>query len=112
MSSDDTKTDAAGANEAIEDALLRLERALLTRRQMAGVSSGEQASYIAELEGQNKKLARDLEEMKKHCVTLKKGYELLEGKYRRLEEANDSAEKELATTLQDLDALIAQKSLH
>ncbi|PHZ85707.1 hypothetical protein [Paremcibacter congregatus] len=112
MSSPETKTDVSAIRQEIEDAILRLERALLSRSEKTGVSSDEQAGYIAELEEQNKKLMRELDETKKHCITLKKGYELLEAKYRRLEEANDSAEKELATTLQDLDALIAQKSLH
>jgi len=103
---------AEQAQAAMEEALTRLERAVLSHKPQDITSAGEQAIYIERLENENKQMNRDLSEMKKHCVALKNGYEILEKKCRRLEDANDSAEKELATTLQDLDQLIAQKSLH
>jgi len=100
------------ANAAIEEALTRLERAVLDRGQRRGAGSGEQGVYIEQLETENRQMARDMDEMKKHCIALKKGYEALEEKCARLANANDSAERELAATLRDLDKLIAQKSLH
>ncbi len=100
---------AEQTDAAVEEALIRLERAVLNRN---AKGAGEQAVYIEQLETENKQMTRDLAEMKKHCIALKNGYELLEKKCVRLENANDSAEKELAATLHDLDQLIAQKSLH
>ncbi len=112
MSKDTTTTGAEQTEAAVEEALTRLERAVLDRNLKGTASSGEQAVYIEQLETENKQMTRDLAEMKKHCIALKNGYEMLEKKYARLENANDSAEKELAATLHDLDQLIAQKSLH
>lgn len=100
------------ANAAVDEVLTRLERAVLDRERKSGAGISEQVLYIEQLEAANKKQSRDLEEMKKHCIALKNGYEILEGKCKRLENANDSAERELAATLRDLDQLIAQKSLH
>ncbi len=109
MSKKTTTTSAEQTEAAVEEALTRLERAVLNRN-LKG--AGEQAVYIEQLETENKQMTRDLAEMKKHCIALKNGYELLEKKCARLENANDSAEKELTATLHDLDQLIAQKSLH
>ncbi|PCJ31584.1 MAG: hypothetical protein COA93_10775 [Alphaproteobacteria bacterium] len=103
---------AEQARAAMEEALTRLERTLLSRAAQGVTTSGEQAVYIERLESENKQMSRDLAEMKKHCVALKNGYESLEKKCQNLADANDSAEKELAITLRDLDQLIAQKSLH
>lgn len=106
--------EAMSADEAeatIEEALTRLERAILNSEK-GHASSGEQAVYIEQLEAENKKMTREHDEMKKHCIGLKNGYEALEEKYRRLENANESAEKELTGTLHDLDQIIARKSLH
>lgn len=105
-------TSATEVDAAIEEALMRLERAVLRSESRDETSVSEQALYIEQLEIRNKKLARENEEMKKHCATLKDGYMVLEEKCRRLEAVNDSAEKELTATLRDLDQLIAQKSLH
>lgn len=98
--------------EAVNEALIRLERAVLSHESRGQVSSGEQAVYIERLETENKQMARDFSEMKKSCIALKNGYELLEEKYAKLENANDSAGKELVATLHDLDQIIARKSLH
>jgi len=106
------KMSAGQAHDAVEEALTRLERAVLDHERQGMTSSSEQGAYIEQLETENKKMSRDLAEMKKHCLALKGGYEILENKYMRLEDINDSAEKELAATLHDLDQLIAQKSLH
>ncbi len=105
-------TSATVGDAAIEEALTRLERAVLRSESREQTSVSEQAHYIEQLEIRNKKLARENEEMKKHCATLKDGYMALEQKCQRLEAVNDSAEKELTATLRDLDHLIAQKSLH
>lgn len=96
----------------MDEALTRLERAMLDNVGQEKASTGEQASYIEALETRNKQLARDNEEMKKHCIALKDGYEALEEKCRQLEQVNDSAEKELTATLHDLDQIIARNSLH
>lgn len=103
---------AEQAGAAMDEALTRLERAVLSRERQGQASSGEQAVYIERLEVENKQMARDLAEMKKNCIALKNGYEVLEEKYARLENANDLAEKELVATLHDLDQIIARKSLH
>ena len=100
------------ADAALEEALTRLERAVLNSEKQEQVSTSEQAIYIEQLEAKNIQLSRDQEEMKRHCIALKKSYEALEAKCKRLENANDSAEKELTATLHDLDQIIAQKSLH
>lgn len=97
------------AGESLDEVLTRLERAVLSHDTQG---SGEKAVYIEQLETENKQLSRDLTEMKKNCIALKNGYEMLEEKCRKVENANDSAEKELVATLHDLDQLIAQKSLH
>ncbi len=103
---------AEQAEAAIEEALTRLERAILNSETQGHESTSEQATYIEQLEIENKQMAREHDEMKKHCIGLKNGYEALEEKCRRLENANESAEKELTNTLHDLDQIIAQKSLH
>lgn len=112
MPIDNKTVDPQQMSVAIEAALIRLERAVLDRRPQNIALSGEQASYIDQLEGENRQMARDIAEMKKHCLALKGGYEILAEKYQQLEDINNSAEKELASTLRDLDQLIAQKSLH
>lgn len=112
MPRDKKALSAEEVNAAVEEALTRLERAILSRQQKGGTSRGEQIVYIEQLESEKKQLAVSLEEMKKHCIALKNSYDALEEKCRRLENANDSASKELAATLDDLDNLIAQKSLH
>ena len=110
---DNNKTMSADkANAAIEEALTRLERTLLSRKSGGKASNGEQAVYIEQLETKNKQMARDLEDITKHCIALKSSQTALEKKCQLLENINDSAEKELAATMQDLDQLIAQKSLH
>lgn len=86
------------AEAKMEEALMRLERAVLNRESQEITSSGEQAGYIEQLETENKQMARDMVLMKE--------------KYRRLEKITDSAERELLATLNDLDQMIAQKSLH
>lgn len=96
----------------MEEALMRLERAVLNRGTRAQADTGEQAIYIEQLESENIQMARDLANIKENCAALKTGYEELEGKYTRLAKINDSAERELLATLHDLDQLIAQKSLH
>jgi len=96
----------------MDEALTRLERAILGRQVRDAVPSGEQADYIARLESENRQMARDVADMKKHCLALKASYELLAEKYQRLEDINQSAEKDLAATLQDIDQLIARQSLH
>ncbi|MBL4800999.1 MAG: hypothetical protein JKY45_03835 [Emcibacter sp.] len=100
------------AEAALEEALTRLERAVLNNETQEQAGMSEQALYIEQLEAKNQQLSRDQEKMKKHCIALKNSYEALEVKCRRLENANDSAEKELTATLKDLDQIIAQKSLH
>ncbi|PCI45541.1 MAG: hypothetical protein COB49_09925 [Alphaproteobacteria bacterium] len=100
------------AGSAVDEALTRLERVLLSRTGQGQASSGEQAVYIERLEEENRQMARNLAEMKKSCIALKNGYELLEEKCAKLENANVSAEKELVATLHDLDQIIARKSLH
>lgn len=112
MSKDKKIPSAEETNAAVEEALMRLERAILNRQQKGGASRGEQIVYIEQLESEKKQLAIDLEDMKRHCIALKNSYDTLEEKCRRLENINDSASKELAATLDDLDNLIAQKSLH
>ncbi|PCI32030.1 MAG: hypothetical protein COB54_08260 [Alphaproteobacteria bacterium] len=103
---------AEQAGSAVDEALTRLERAVFSRKNQGQASSSEQAVYIEQLEIENKKLARELTQMKKNCIALKNGYEAMEEKCTRLEKANDSAEKELVSTLHDLDQIIARKSLH
>lgn len=103
---------AEQAGAAVDEALTRLERAVLSRDRQGQASSDEQAVYIERLETENRQLARDFAEMKKNCIALKNGYEVLEEKCKRLKNANDSADKELVATLHDLDQIIAQKSLH
>ena len=100
------------AEIAIDEALTRLERALSKGAKQGKASTSEQAVYIEQLEIENKKLAREHAQMKKNCIALKNGYETLEKKCKKLENANDSAEKELVSTLNDLDQVIARKSLH
>jgi len=112
MPKSEKSLNAQQADAAIEEALTRLERAVLNSETQGQANTSEQAIYIEQLETKNKQLARDHDEMKKHCIALKNGYEALEEKCRRLEIANDSAEKELSATLRDLDQIIAQKSLH
>lgn len=104
------RTEQAGA--AVDEALTRLERAVLSRKSEGKSNNGERAVYIERLETENKQLARDYAEMKKNCIALKNVYEVLEEKCKKLENANDSAEQELVATLHDLDQIIAQKSLH
>jgi len=91
-----------------EEALTRLERALLSRKQPAGESDIK----TAQLEMKNQQMSRDLEEMKKHCIALTTGYDMLKEKNRQLENAHEAAADDLSTTLRDLDKLIAQNSLH
>ncbi len=112
MSKSKMMMSAEQASAAMEEALTRLERAVLSREKQGQASSGEQAVYIERLETENKQMARDLSEMKKNCIALKNGYELLEEKCSKLANANDSADKELVATLHDLDQIIARKSLH
>ena len=112
MSVDKKKMTVDEVNSTLEEALIRLERAVLSKPVQDTSDATERAIYIEQLEQENKKLTRSLDEMKKHCIALKNGYEMLEDKCARLEKANDSAERELANTLQDLDQIIAQKSLH
>ena len=112
MSNDKEKTGIEATEAAMDGALTRLERAVLNRKSKGKSDVTEQAIYIEQLESKNKQMSRDLADMKKHCLALKSSYELLENKCQKLEYANDSAEKELANTLRDLDHMIAQKSLH
>ncbi|MCF8474776.1 MAG: hypothetical protein K9G26_08775 [Emcibacter sp.] len=112
MPQNDNSLTAQNANAAVEEALIRLERAILDQKKKTEPISAEQASYMEELENKNKQLSRDAEEMKKHCIALKTGYEALEKKYKKLEKINESAEKALETTIHDIDQIIAQKSLH
>jgi len=96
----------------MDEALTRLERAVLDRQAQDAAPPGEQADYISRLESENRQMARDVADMKKHCLALKGSYEILVEKYQLLESINESAEKDLAATLQDIDQLIARQSLH
>lgn len=110
----DSKTNISAdkANDALEEALTRLERALLNRENKGQMDVGEQAVYIEQLETDNKKKFRDLETLTKKYADLKDRNAVLEKKCQLLEKTNDSAEKELAIMLKDLDLLISQKNLH
>lgn len=96
----------------MEAALTRLERTVFDHKRQDLAASHERTGYMEQLEEKNRQMTRDMTEMKKHCIALKASYDSLAEKYQRLENINISAERDLAATLQDLDHLIAQKTLH
>lgn len=112
MSKNQETPDGKQIAATMDEALTRLERAVLDRQKRDAAPSGEQAGYIAQLESENRQMARDVADMKKHCIALKTSYEILAEKCQRLEDINQVAEKDLASTLQDIDQLIARQSLH
>ena len=105
MSSKTKRLSADKTVMALEEVLARLERAILTKQAKLKTGSSEQADFIHQLEKENRALARELE-------VARDNVEKLEERIEHLEEAGDSAEKDIGMMVQQLDALIAQQNTH
>ena len=88
---------------ALEEVLARLERAILSKQAKFKSGSSEQADFINQLEKENRALSRELE-------VARDNVEKLEERLERLEDAGDSAEKEISLMVKQLDSLIADQS--
>ena len=66
--------------------------------------SSEQADFINQLEKENRALSRELE-------VARDNVEKLEERLERVEEAGDSAEKEIGLMIRQLDSLIAEQNV-
>lgn len=88
---------------ALEEVLTRLERAILTKQAKLKSGSSEQADFIHQLEKENRALSREL-------VVARENVEKLEDRVEKLENAGDSAEKDIGLMIKHLDALISQQN--
>lgn len=89
---------------ALEEVLARLERAILSKQAKNKSGSSEQADFINQLEKENRALSRELE-------VARNNVEKLEERLETVEEAGDSAEKEIGLMIRQLDSLIAEQNV-
>ena len=89
---------------ALEEVLTRLERAILSKQTKFKTGSGEQADFINQLEKENRALSRELE-------VARDNVEKLEERLEMLENAGDSAQKDIGQMVRQLDILISQQNI-
>ena len=89
---------------ALEEVLTRLERAILSKQTKFKTGSGEQADFINQLEKENRALSRELE-------VARDNVEKLEERVEKLENAGDSAQKDIGLMVRQLDSLISQQNI-
>lgn len=90
---------------ALDEVLARLERAILSKQAKFKSGSSEQADFINQLEKENRALSRELE-------VARDNVEKLEERLEKIENAGESAEKEIGMMVKQLDNLISQQSTH
>jgi predicted nuclease with TOPRIM domain len=90
---------------ALEEVLTRLERAILTKQTNFKTGSGEQADFISQLEKENRALSRELDVARDNVEKLEERIEVLEN-------AGDSAQKEIGVMIKQLDGLISEQNTH
>ncbi|MBT5072612.1 MAG: hypothetical protein HOJ34_13360 [Kordiimonadaceae bacterium] len=90
---------------ALDEVLARLERAILSKQAKFKSGSSEQADFINQLEKENRALSRELE-------VARDNIEKLEDRLETIENAGESAEKEIGVMIKQLDNLISQQNTH
>jgi len=102
------KTKRLSANKtimALDEVLARLERAILSKQAKFKSGFSEQADFINQLEKENRTLSRELD-------VARDNVEKLEDRLERLENAGESAEKEIGMMVKQLDSLISEQNTH
>ena len=105
MSENDQRLSAEKTIRALEEVLGRLEKAVASKQAISQSGSSEQAVFIHQLEKENRALSRELE-------VARNNVEKLEERIEVLEQAGDSAQKEMGLMIKQLDVLIAEQSTH
>jgi len=90
---------------ALDEVLARLERAILSKQAKFKSGFSEQADFINQLEKENRTLSRELD-------VARDNVEKLEDRLERLENAGESAEKEIGMMVKQLDSLISEQNTH
>ncbi len=90
---------------ALDEVLTRLERAVLSKQTKNKAGSSEQADFIHQLEKENRALSRELD-------VARNNVEKLEERLEKLEKAGESAENEIGTMIDQLNALISEQKIH
>ncbi|WP_138380770.1 hypothetical protein [Luteithermobacter gelatinilyticus] len=109
----------AALEEALEAALVRLERAALDLKGRArkvgpdqAAAGDEQAEYLARLEAENRTLLRTLDKLREEYETLEGEHEKLRDYVRELENRTESADRDLEAVIDRLDRIMADERLH
>lgn len=90
---------------ALDEVMTRLEKAILSTGVKSKSGSSEQADFIHQLEKENRALSRELD-------VARDNVEKLEERVETLENAGDSAEKDIGQMIKQLDSLIADQARH
>ena len=105
MSDNDQRLTAEKTVMALEEVLGRLEKAIVSKQARSQSGSSEQADFIHQLEKENRALSRELE-------VARTNVEKLEERIETLEQAGDSAQKEMGLMIKQLDVLISEQNTH
>ncbi|MBT5766768.1 hypothetical protein [Pseudemcibacter sp.] len=105
MSDNDQRLTADKTVMALEEVLGRLEKAIVSKQARSQSGSSEQADFIHQLEKENRALSRELE-------VARTNVEKLEERIETLEQAGDSAQKEMGLMIKQLDVLISEQNTH
>lgn len=105
MSENDQRLSAEKTVMALEEVLGRLEKAIASKQARSQSGSSEQADFIHQLEKENRALSRELD-------VARTNVEKLEERIESLEQAGDSAQKEMGLMIKQLDVLIAEQNTH
>jgi len=105
MSDNDQRLTADKTVMALEEVLGRLGKAIASKQARSQSGSSEQADFIHQLEKENRALSRELE-------VARTNVEKLEERIETLEQAGDSAQKEMGLMIKQLDVLISEQNTH
>lgn len=105
MTQNDKRLSAEKTVMALEEVLGRLEKAIASKQVRSQSGSSEQADFIHQLEKENRALSRELDVSRANV-------EKLEERIETLEQAGDSAQKEMGLMVKQLDVLISEQNAH
>ncbi len=105
MSDNDQRLTADKTVMALEEVLGRLEKAIVSKQARSQSGSSKQADFIHQLEKENRALSRELE-------VARTNVEKLEERIETLEQAGESAQKEMGLMIKQLDVLISEQNTH
>ena len=105
MVQNDKRLTAEKTVMALEEVLGRFEKAFASKQVRSQSGSSEQADFIHQLEKENRALTRELD-------VARANVEKLEERIEALEQAGDSAQKEMGLMIKQLDVLITEQNAH